>query len=86
MKLTSALRIGVRVDGGAEQVLDFMTVGRSEEWKNNVLSNSSKRTLTLAAREAGAHKLEVRAIDPGFVLDRIDVREAGAPEYYGAPP
>jgi hypothetical protein len=25
-------------------------------------------------------------MDPGFLLDRIDVRLDGAPDYYGAPP
>ncbi|PVX27939.1 glycosyl hydrolase 115 family protein [Sphingomonas pokkalii] len=86
--LTSAnkLRIGVRVDGGAITVLDYETHGRSDEWKANVLSNTAIRTLNLGLLAAGAHKIEVFAMDPGFLLDRIDVRLDGAPDYYGAPP
>jgi hypothetical protein len=80
------LRIGVRVDGEAEHVLDYMTVGRSDEWKNNVLTNAAKRSIRLAAPAAGAHTLAIRAIDPGFVLDRIDVKDEDAPDYYGPPP
>ncbi|WP_333573541.1 glycosyl hydrolase 115 family protein [Sphingomonas sp.] len=86
--LTSAnkLRIGVRVDGGAITVLDYETHGRSDEWKANVLSNSAVRTLKLGQLAAGAHRIDVFAMDPGFLLDRIDVRLDGAPDYYGAPP
>ncbi len=80
------LRIKVSIDGGAFQTLDFATRGRSEEWKINVLTNTALRTLALAAPAAGAHTVQVLAVDPGFILDRIDVLEDGAPNYYGAPP
>jgi hypothetical protein len=36
--------------------------------------------------KAGAHRIEVYALDPGFVLDRLDLRLDGAPDFYGAPP
>lgn len=86
--LTSAshLRIGVRVDGGAITVLDYETHGRSDEWKANVLSNTAVRTLKLGLLASGRHEIELFAMDPGFLLDRIDVRLDGAPDYYGAPP
>ncbi|MDC7684542.1 glycosyl hydrolase 115 family protein [Asticcacaulis sp. BYS171W] len=86
--LTSAngLRLGVRIDGGPLQVLDFETFGRSEEWKQNVLSNSAVRTVTLSQLPAGQHRIEVYAMDPGFLLDRLEVRLDGAPDYYGASP
>ena len=75
----------VRLDGGALQVLDFETFGRSEEWKLNVLSNTAVRTIPLSQFAGGKHRLEVSAMDPGFILDRIDVVLEGAPNYYGAP-
>ncbi|MBB3221013.1 glycosyl hydrolase 115 family protein [Pseudoduganella umbonata] len=86
--LTSAskLRIAVSLDGEAPVTLDFGTVGRSDEWKRNVLSNSAVRTLALPALAPGAHRLRVQALDPGFVLDRIEVVFDGAPQFYGAPP
>ncbi|MFT4089548.1 MAG: glycosyl hydrolase 115 family protein [Asticcacaulis sp.] len=79
------LRLGVRLNGGDLQVLDFETVGRSDEWKQNVLSNTAVRTINIKQLEAGVHTLEVYPLDPGFLLDRIDVLLDGAPAYYGAP-
>ncbi|MFG6443289.1 glycosyl hydrolase 115 family protein [Roseateles sp. LKC17W] len=63
----------------------FETFGRSDEWKQNVLSNSAVRDLRLSQLKAGAHRVEVYALDPGFVLDRLDLRLDGAPDLYGAP-
>ncbi len=82
----SKLRIAVSLDGEAPATLDFATVGRSDEWKRNVLSNTAVRTLALPALQPGAHRLRVHALDPGFVLDRIEVVFDGAPVYYGAAP
>jgi hypothetical protein len=79
------LKLAIRVDGGALQVLDFETFGRSEEWKLNVLSNTAVRTIPLSQFPGGKHRLEIYAMDPGFILDRIDVALEGAPNYYGAP-
>ncbi len=80
------LRLGVQVDDGAIQILDFETHGRSEAWKQNVLSNSAVRSIELPRLIAGAHQVRLYALDPGFLLDRVDVRLDGAPDYYGAPP
>ena len=86
--LTSAhrLRIGVQVDDGEIAILDYETHGRSEEWKANVLSNSAIRSLRLGRLAAGAHRIRLYALDPGFLLDRLDLRFDGAPDYYAAPP
>ncbi|AHE51929.1 glycosyl hydrolase 115 family protein [Sphingomonas sanxanigenens] len=86
--LTAAngLRLAVRIDDEAPRILDFETHGRSERWKRNVLANSSAETIALGTLAAGAHRVRVYALDPGFLLDRIDVRFDGAPDYYGAPP
>jgi hypothetical protein len=85
--LTAAngLRIAVRIDDGAVQALDYETHGRSDEWKRNVLSNTARRSIPLPKLGAGAHVVRVYALDPGFVLDRIEVRRDGAVERYGAP-
>jgi hypothetical protein len=68
------------------QTVDFRTFGRSEEWKQNVLTNTAVRSIQVHQLARGAHRLRIYALDPGFVLDRIDVRLDGAPDYYGAPP
>ncbi|QOY96069.1 glycosyl hydrolase 115 family protein [Massilia sp. UMI-21] len=80
------LRIAVQLDDGPLQTLDYTTVGRSDEWKQNVLSNMAVRTTTVARLAPGPHTLRVFALDPGVVLDRVDVVMDGAPHYYGMPP
>ena len=80
------LRIAVQLDDGPIETLDYTTVGRSDEWKRNVLSNTAVRSSALARLAPGVHRLRVYALDPGVVLDRIDVIMDGAPHYYGMPP
>lgn len=82
----NGLRLAVQLDDGPIELLDFRTFGRSEDWKQNVLTNTAVRTIPLRQLAKGAHRLRVYALDPGFVLDRIDVRLEGAPDHYGAPP
>ncbi|MGV7208924.1 glycosyl hydrolase 115 family protein [Oxalobacteraceae bacterium A2-2] len=77
------LRIAVRIDQQPWQVLDYATHGRSDEWKNNVLSNAAVRTLALPDLPPGRHQLAIHALDPGFVLDRVEISYDGAPVYYG---
>ncbi|WP_256869382.1 glycosyl hydrolase 115 family protein [Sphingobium lactosutens] len=86
--LTSAngLRLGIQVDDGPMQILDFETHGRSEEWKQNVLSNTAERRIAIPQLRKGRHDIKIHAIDPGFLLDRIDIRLNGAADPYGAPP
>jgi len=79
------LRIAVSFDNEPFRELDFTTHGRSDEWKANVLSNTVLRTLSLENVAAGRHVLRVRALDPGFVLDRLELAFDGAPQFYGRP-
>ena len=80
------LRIAVQLDDGQLEVFDYTTVGRSDEWKRNVLANMAVRSSTLARLDPGVHIVRIYALDPGVVLDRVDVVMDGAPEYYGMPP
>ena len=79
-----AVRIAYRLDDGPVQVADYGTAGRSDEWKRNVLSNTAVRTLAVPRLQPGRHTIRVYALDPGVVLDRIDVVLDGAPELVGA--
>lgn len=80
------VRIAVKVDGGEPTTLDFTTHGRSEEWKANVLSNTAVREIALPQLPAGEHRVEITPLDPGVLLDRIELHPDTAPPYYGAVP
>ena len=77
------VRLAYRLDDGPVVVADFGTSGRSDEWKLNVLSNTAVRTVNLSRLAPGRHTVQVYALDPGVVLDRIDVVLDGAPALYG---
>jgi hypothetical protein len=85
--LTSAngVRLAYSLDDGPWQLLDFETFGRSDEWKQNTLSNTAVRVREVRALVPGRHRLKVLALDPGVVLDRIEIAFDGAPQYYGKP-
>jgi hypothetical protein len=85
--LTSAnkVRLAYRLDDGPPKLLDFETFGRSDEWKSNVLSNTAVRSVSVRSLAAGPHRLRVYALDPGVILDRINISFDGAPRYYGKP-
>ena len=80
------LRLGYSIDDGPLGILDFRTHGRSDEWKLNVLSNTAVRSLPSRRFAPGKHRLRVYAMDPGFILDRVDIIPDGAARYYGATP
>jgi hypothetical protein len=85
--LTSAngVRLAYNLDDGPLELLDFETFGRSDEWKQNALSNTAVRVREVRALSPGSHRLKVYALDPGVILDRIEVAFDGAPQYYGKP-
>ena len=80
------LRLGISLGGGPIQVLDFATIGRSDEWRENVLSNTAVRTISLKSLAPGKHEIKVFAIDPGLLLDHIEIDLDGATARYGAAP
>jgi hypothetical protein len=80
----NGLRLGVSLDGGPVRVLDFATRGRSDEWRKNVLSNTAIRQIEVPEMAPGTHTLRLYALDPGIVLDRIEVALDGAVPHYGA--
>jgi hypothetical protein len=78
------VRIAVSLDGGPLRVFDYATIGRSDQWRENVLSNTAVRSLQFKLLAPGAHELRIHALDPGVVLDRIEIELDGAPKHYGA--
>lgn len=81
-----SMRYAVSVDDGAAQILDFKTVGRSEEWKQNVLSNSAVRSVQLPTLKPGKHVLHIYMIDPGVILDRMVINLDKTKPFYGLLP
>ncbi len=78
------LRVAVSIDGAAPVTLDLATHGRSDRWRQNVLTNTSVATVALPMLAAGTHRLSIAALDPGVMLDRIDVVLDRARPRYGA--
>jgi len=77
------MRYAVSIDQGPLQILNFKTTGRSEEWKQNVLSNSAVRSVNEKMLKAGKHTLSIYKIDPGVIVDRIFVDLGNVQEHYG---
>jgi hypothetical protein len=82
----SGMRYAVAIDDNAPEVLDFKTVGRSEEWKQNVLRNNSIKKFKSQLLNKGRHVLKIYAIDPGVILDRITIDLGGLQKVYGTIP
>jgi hypothetical protein len=79
-------RYAVSVDDGPLTIVDFKTEGRSEEWKQNVLSNRAARDIQLPFLKNGGHKLKIYCIDPGVMLDEIRIDLGGLKKAYGTLP
>lgn len=65
------LRFTLSVDKSAPQTVSYETKGRSEEWKENVLRNQAIRKVKLPVSKRKSHKLVIKALDEGVVLDQI---------------
>ncbi len=66
------LRVKISLDTtGNAQTQSYQTIGRSEEWKENVLRNQAIVTVTLPVLQKKKHQLVVTALDEGVVLDQV---------------
>lgn len=65
------LRFTLSVDKSAPQTVSYETKGRSEEWKENVLRNQAIRKVKLPVSKRKSHKLVIKVLDEGVVLDQI---------------
>jgi hypothetical protein len=66
--------------------VDFKTVGRSPEWKQNVLHNRAQRTVRGPQSAPGRHTLKLYLLDPGVILDHITIDLGGLRPAYGTVP
>ncbi len=70
----SSMPVSIVLDGRELGVLDFATQGRSEQWKQNVLTNQATLCLPCIIGSAPRHSLVLRAQASGIVLDQVKLR------------
>jgi len=61
---------------------NFETIGRSNKWKENVLANSTKKDFDFSLLSSGLHVLEIKAMDPTIMFDRILIDFGGLKPVY----
>lgn len=66
---THGVRVGIQWNEEPIQIVDFTTSGRSEEWKQNVLSNKASKKILLKSTIKGTNTLRVYMVDEGVALD-----------------
>jgi len=66
---THGVRVGVKWNDEPIQIVDFRTYDRSEEWKQNVLSNRATKKLNIKSTIKGKNTLKIYMIDEGVALD-----------------
>lgn len=69
------LRVQVSLDEVQLLPVSYRTYGRSEEWKQNVLSNQAVLRLKFPLRGNRTHRITIQALDEGVVLDQLYVYE-----------
>jgi len=82
----NGMRVAVAIDGGPPQVLDLFAAEFTESWRQHVLTNSAVGTVRDLSLAPGAHSVTVTALDPGVILDRIEIDFAEAAHAYGPVP
>ena len=65
------LRVALSLDGCKAVVSEYQTAGRSEQWKVNTLQCQARIRITLPIAKMKKHRLTVKALDEGVVLDQI---------------
>ncbi len=69
-----SLSVTISYNNEKEEIINYETKGRSEEWKLNVLRNQAIRRLTFPSL-SGNNIIRIKALDEGCVLDQIFVYE-----------
>lgn len=68
------IRYAIALNDEQPQVLNYRTQGRSDEWKENVLTNQATRTTLHVPVSAGKQVLKITAIDEAVMVDQIKIR------------
>jgi Glycosyl hydrolase family 115/Gylcosyl hydrolase family 115 C-terminal domain len=67
------IRYIIQLDNETAVTFDYATKGRSEEWKQNVLTNQSVRTTKLFVAKPGIHTIKITAVDEGVIIDQVKI-------------
>jgi hypothetical protein len=67
------IRYTIQLDNEPSITVDYTTQGRSEEWKNNVLSNQAVRSTKHLIAKPGKHTIKITAVDEGVIVDQVKV-------------
>ncbi|OYX23041.1 MAG: hypothetical protein B7Z06_10775 [Flavobacteriales bacterium 32-35-8] len=70
---TQGVRVGVQWNEEPIQIIDFRTYDRSEEWKQNVLSNRATKKVGIKSAIKGVNTLKIYMIDAGVALDYFHI-------------
>lgn len=85
------LRFAVSIDDGEPQIMDAALKEAmdeyNEEWQTNVLRAANIIEKEISIPQSGKHQLKISMIDPGLVLDKIEVlmnKNENANSYFGS--
>jgi len=78
------LRYAIAIDDEIPQTIDIVSDMRNEAWEESVRSNTRRAASKHTVNSVGEHRLRIYAIDPGAVLERIEINTGGLlPSYLG---
>ncbi len=67
------IRYTIQLDNEPAITVDYATQGRSEEWKQNVLSNQAIRSTKHFVAKPGKHTIKITAVDDGVIVDQVKI-------------
>jgi len=80
------VRFAVSVDGGPRTVIDELEHNTQQDWEQAVSDGVRRVTVPLTIAKPGYRTLEIWAVDPGVVLERVVVSHGALkPSYLGPP-
>lgn len=67
------IRYTIQFDNEPAITVDYATQGRSEEWKQNVLTNQAVRVTKHIVAKSGKHTIKITAVDEGVIVDQVKI-------------
>ena len=68
-----ALRLGVGIDGATPQLVSVDVKDGGPEWARGVIDGTRSAALTLTVPAGGMRLLQLYGLDPGVVIDKIEI-------------